>query len=57
MDAAWITENLVPLAGDPARVTALGAAAAAHGRRDADEALVDLVLEALRSGRNGMGES
>nr|WP_293769406.1 undecaprenyldiphospho-muramoylpentapeptide beta-N-acetylglucosaminyltransferase [Sporichthya sp.] len=55
VNAAWITENVVPLAGDPARVSAMGAAAAAHGRRDADEVLVDLVLEALASS-NGAGK-
>ncbi|WP_019877659.1 undecaprenyldiphospho-muramoylpentapeptide beta-N-acetylglucosaminyltransferase [Sporichthya polymorpha] len=49
VSAAWISENVVPLMGDPARMTAMGAAAAAHGRRDADEALVDLVLEAVAS--------
>ena len=47
VDAAWITEHVVPLVGDAERVTGMGAAAAAHGRRDADEALVDLVLEAV----------
>jgi UDP-N-acetylglucosamine--N-acetylmuramyl-(pentapeptide) pyrophosphoryl-undecaprenol N-acetylglucosamine transferase len=47
VNAGWITENVVPLVGDSARVSAMGAAAAAHGRRDADEALVDLVLEGL----------
>jgi UDP-N-acetylglucosamine--N-acetylmuramyl-(pentapeptide) pyrophosphoryl-undecaprenol N-acetylglucosamine transferase len=59
VNSAWITENLVPLVGNPARVTAMGTAAAAHGRRDADEALVDLVLEALGSSSpaaNGTGE-
>lgn len=50
VNSAWITENVVPLVGDPARVSTMGAAAAAHGRRDADEALVDLVLEAVASG-------
>jgi UDP-N-acetylglucosamine--N-acetylmuramyl-(pentapeptide) pyrophosphoryl-undecaprenol N-acetylglucosamine transferase len=48
--SGWITENLVPLVGDPARVTTMGKAAAAHGRPDADEALVDLVLEAVAGG-------
>lgn len=47
VNAAWITENVVPLLADPARVATMGQAAAAHGRRDADEALVDLVLEAV----------
>ena len=55
VNAAWITENVVPLVGNPERVTAMGAAAAAHGRRDADEALVDLVLEAVAT-RDKAGE-
>ena len=50
LDAAWIEANVVPLAADRARVAAMGAAAAAHGRRDADEVLVDMVLEAVRAG-------
>lgn len=55
VNAAWITENVVPLVGNQERVTAMGAAAAAHGRRDADEALVDLVLEAVAT-RDKAGE-
>jgi UDP-N-acetylglucosamine--N-acetylmuramyl-(pentapeptide) pyrophosphoryl-undecaprenol N-acetylglucosamine transferase len=43
----WVVETLVPLLTDPARLTAMSAAAAAHGERDADLALLDLVLEAV----------
>jgi UDP-N-acetylglucosamine--N-acetylmuramyl-(pentapeptide) pyrophosphoryl-undecaprenol N-acetylglucosamine transferase len=38
---------VVPLLLDRNRLTAMGLAAAAFGRRDADERLVDLVLEAV----------
>lgn len=44
---AWIEQNVVPLARDPERLTAMGAAAAAYGRRDGDEALLDFVYEAV----------
>jgi UDP-N-acetylglucosamine--N-acetylmuramyl-(pentapeptide) pyrophosphoryl-undecaprenol N-acetylglucosamine transferase len=47
LDAAWIEANLVPLLADPTKVAAMGAAAAAHGRRDADEVLADMVGEAI----------
>jgi UDP-N-acetylglucosamine--N-acetylmuramyl-(pentapeptide) pyrophosphoryl-undecaprenol N-acetylglucosamine transferase len=47
LDAAWITANLVPLLADPTKVAAMGASAAAHGRRDADEVLADMVGEAV----------
>ena len=50
LDAAWIAANLVPLVADRGRVAAMGAAAAAHGRRDADEVLADMVHEAARAG-------
>ena len=43
---AWVAATLVPLLCDHGRVTAMGAAAAALGRRDADEQLVRLVLKA-----------
>ena len=49
----WVRSALVPLLGDPARLAAMGAAAASSGRRDADERLVDLALEAVRSSRRG----
>ncbi len=46
LDAARLTEHAVPLLTDPARLAAMAAAAAEHGRRDADEALARMVLEA-----------
>lgn len=48
--ADWVGASLVPLLGDPARLTAMGAAASALGRRDGDERLVDLALEAVAAG-------
>jgi UDP-N-acetylglucosamine--N-acetylmuramyl-(pentapeptide) pyrophosphoryl-undecaprenol N-acetylglucosamine transferase len=52
-DPAYVRSTVLPLLADPARLTALGAAAARFGRRDADEALADLVLHAVapREGR------
>jgi UDP-N-acetylglucosamine--N-acetylmuramyl-(pentapeptide) pyrophosphoryl-undecaprenol N-acetylglucosamine transferase len=43
----WIERTVVPLARDQDRLAAMGAAAAAYGRRDGDEALRSFVLEAL----------
>jgi UDP-N-acetylglucosamine--N-acetylmuramyl-(pentapeptide) pyrophosphoryl-undecaprenol N-acetylglucosamine transferase len=43
----WIERAIVPLMRDPARLAAMGTAAAAYGRRDGDEALRDYVLEAV----------
>jgi UDP-N-acetylglucosamine--N-acetylmuramyl-(pentapeptide) pyrophosphoryl-undecaprenol N-acetylglucosamine transferase len=43
----WIEQNVVPLARDPQRLAAMGEAAAAYGRRDGDEALLDFVYEAV----------
>jgi UDP-N-acetylglucosamine--N-acetylmuramyl-(pentapeptide) pyrophosphoryl-undecaprenol N-acetylglucosamine transferase len=43
----WIDQHVVPLARDPQRLAAMGAAAAAYGRRDGDEALREFVLEAV----------
>jgi UDP-N-acetylglucosamine--N-acetylmuramyl-(pentapeptide) pyrophosphoryl-undecaprenol N-acetylglucosamine transferase len=52
---AWVRAVLVPLLTDPARLASMGAAAARFGRRDGDERLVDMVLDAIaassRSGR------
>ncbi|MCP2327946.1 UDP-N-acetylglucosamine--N-acetylmuramyl-(pentapeptide) pyrophosphoryl-undecaprenol N-acetylglucosamine transferase [Hamadaea flava] len=42
----WIARTLVPLVTDRYRVAAMGAAAAAYGRRDGDEALREFVLKA-----------
>lgn len=47
MSPPWIERTLLPLVRDPARLAAMGAAAAAYGRRDGDEALLDFVLEAV----------
>ncbi|MDG4832143.1 undecaprenyldiphospho-muramoylpentapeptide beta-N-acetylglucosaminyltransferase [Solwaraspora sp. WMMD1047] len=43
----WVEQQLVPLARDPHRLAAMGAAAAGYGRRDGDEALLDFVYEAV----------
>jgi UDP-N-acetylglucosamine--N-acetylmuramyl-(pentapeptide) pyrophosphoryl-undecaprenol N-acetylglucosamine transferase len=51
--AEWVRETLTPLLTDPARLAGMGAAAAGFGRRDGDERLLDLVLEAYESGRQG----
>ena len=47
---AWLAENLLPLFADGAKLEEMGKAAAEFGRRDGDEALVDLVYEAVRGG-------
>lgn len=44
----WVACELIPLVTDPARLEAMGAAAARLGRRDAHERLADLVLTAVR---------
>jgi UDP-N-acetylglucosamine--N-acetylmuramyl-(pentapeptide) pyrophosphoryl-undecaprenol N-acetylglucosamine transferase len=46
----WVRGSLVPLLTDPARLARMGTAAAGFGRRDGDERLVDLALEAAASG-------
>jgi UDP-N-acetylglucosamine--N-acetylmuramyl-(pentapeptide) pyrophosphoryl-undecaprenol N-acetylglucosamine transferase len=48
LDPEWIAAHLVPLLLDADRVAAMSKAAAQHGRPGADEALVDLVYEAVR---------
>ena len=45
----WLVRELIPLALDRARLEQMGHAAAEFGRRDADEALADLVFEAAGS--------
>ncbi len=45
----WITDNVVPLAGDGERLLAMGSAAASVGQRDADDALADMVHRANAS--------
>jgi UDP-N-acetylglucosamine--N-acetylmuramyl-(pentapeptide) pyrophosphoryl-undecaprenol N-acetylglucosamine transferase len=48
LDGGRVVSQVLPLLRDPARLRAMGSAAAAAGTRNADEALVDLVLEAVR---------
>jgi UDP-N-acetylglucosamine--N-acetylmuramyl-(pentapeptide) pyrophosphoryl-undecaprenol N-acetylglucosamine transferase len=47
----WLMENLVPMLADREALAEMGRAAAAFGRRDGDEALADLVYQAV--GRGG----
>ena len=49
LTADWLTRELIPLARDRERLDRMGLAAAELGRRDADEALADLVFEAAGS--------
>jgi UDP-N-acetylglucosamine--N-acetylmuramyl-(pentapeptide) pyrophosphoryl-undecaprenol N-acetylglucosamine transferase len=44
---AWIERHVLPLLRDPDRLAAMGAAAAAFGRRDGDEALYDFMMEVV----------
>ncbi|MEX2291888.1 MAG: undecaprenyldiphospho-muramoylpentapeptide beta-N-acetylglucosaminyltransferase [Mycobacteriales bacterium] len=46
-DAGYVRSTVLPLLLDAARLSAMGSAAARRGHRDADEALVDLVLAAV----------
>jgi UDP-N-acetylglucosamine--N-acetylmuramyl-(pentapeptide) pyrophosphoryl-undecaprenol N-acetylglucosamine transferase len=43
----WIERTVIPLARDPRRLAAMSTAAAAYGRRDGDEALLDFVCQAV----------
>lgn len=47
----WVDVVLLPLLMDPDRIARMGVAAATVGRRDADEALVDLILSAFEGRR------
>ncbi|GAB3811152.1 undecaprenyldiphospho-muramoylpentapeptide beta-N-acetylglucosaminyltransferase [Micromonospora zhanjiangensis] len=47
MTPGWVEQQIIPLIRDPRRLAAMGAAAAAYGRRDGDEALLDFVYEAV----------
>jgi UDP-N-acetylglucosamine--N-acetylmuramyl-(pentapeptide) pyrophosphoryl-undecaprenol N-acetylglucosamine transferase len=47
LNPEWIERTVVPLARDPQRLHQMGAAAAAYGRRDGDEALLAFVEEAV----------
>jgi UDP-N-acetylglucosamine--N-acetylmuramyl-(pentapeptide) pyrophosphoryl-undecaprenol N-acetylglucosamine transferase len=49
LTADWLTRELIPLAQDREKLDRMGHAAAELGRRDADEALADLVFEAAGS--------
>ncbi len=51
----WVRETLVPVLADPARLAALGAAAAAFGIRDGDEQLADMVTAAAATRTAGEG--
>jgi UDP-N-acetylglucosamine--N-acetylmuramyl-(pentapeptide) pyrophosphoryl-undecaprenol N-acetylglucosamine transferase len=52
----WLIADLLPLARDRAELDRMGRAAAEFGRRDADEALADLVFEAAgQAGAAGAG--
>ena len=51
MTPEWIEQQLIPLARDPHRLAAMGAAAAQYGRRDGDEALLEFVIEAVAKAR------
>ncbi|WP_289017519.1 undecaprenyldiphospho-muramoylpentapeptide beta-N-acetylglucosaminyltransferase [uncultured Ornithinimicrobium sp.] len=46
LDADRVRSTVLPLVTDPERLVAMGAAAAEHGERHADDLLVDLVLDA-----------
>ncbi|HSF26228.1 MAG TPA: undecaprenyldiphospho-muramoylpentapeptide beta-N-acetylglucosaminyltransferase [Actinomycetes bacterium] len=48
----WLRSHVLPLVTDPDRLAAMGAAAAAFGRPDADERLADMVERAV-AGRGG----
>ncbi len=43
----WLREHALPILTDPPRLAAMGEAAAAFGRRDADEELARMVYEAV----------
>ncbi len=48
LDVAFVTGTLLPLLLDPTRLAEMSLAAAGLGRRDADDALAAMVLEAAR---------
>jgi UDP-N-acetylglucosamine--N-acetylmuramyl-(pentapeptide) pyrophosphoryl-undecaprenol N-acetylglucosamine transferase len=51
LTSAWLTEHLLPLLADRETLDEMGRAAAAFGRRDGDEALVEMVYEAVGAAR------
>lgn len=46
----WLAQNVLPLMHDESRLAAMGAAAYAHGVRDADEQLARIVLQIAEQG-------
>ncbi|MCW2543884.1 MAG: UDP-diphospho-muramoylpentapeptide beta-N-acetylglucosaminyltransferase, partial [Frankiales bacterium] len=48
LDASLIRDQVLPVLRDPQRLTAMSVAAASLGKRDADDALASLVLQAIR---------
>lgn len=50
LTAAWVSEHIPDLVTDTERLAAMSRAAAQHGRRDADERMVDLIERALEAG-------
>jgi len=53
LTADWITDELIPLASNGARLDAMGLAAASVGQRNADERLADLVDRAFAEHARG----
>ena len=47
LTADWVRQVVIPLIGDPRRLSSMASAAAATGQRDADERLADLVALAV----------
>jgi len=47
----WIERTVIPLARDPQRLSVMGRAAGAYGRRDGDEALLGYVCEVVAGQR------
>jgi UDP-N-acetylglucosamine--N-acetylmuramyl-(pentapeptide) pyrophosphoryl-undecaprenol N-acetylglucosamine transferase len=52
-DAGRVRSDILPLLADPARLSAMSAAAARHGNRDADRELAELVLAVVEGHRSG----
>jgi len=46
---AWIRDQLIPLLTNPRRLQTMSVRAADLGRRDADEKMVDMIVEASGS--------
>lgn len=57
LTAQWLINELIPLAQDREKLDRMGRAAAEFGRRDADDALVDMVLDAAGSGPAAAGSA